>query len=77
MIAGKSTLRLLPDGVQVIASDGVFDDDKAEIRDPLVRGCAFASSAKAVVVMVTVGMPDFSMFRWSTTSHVVQLPQSA
>ena len=32
---------------------------------------------KGSVTMVTVGMPDFSRLDWSTTSHEVQLPQSA
>jgi len=32
---------------------------------------------KAVVVMVMVGIPNFSTLDWSTTSHEVQDPQSA
>jgi hypothetical protein len=36
-----------------------------------------AISAKAVVVIVIVGTPNFSRLSWSTTSHEVQAPQSA
>jgi hypothetical protein len=34
-------------------------------------------SSKAVVKIVTVGMPLFSVVSWSSTNHVVQCPQSA
>jgi hypothetical protein len=37
----------------------------------------FNVSAKWVVVIVTVGTPIFSRLSWSTTSHEVQIPQSA
>jgi hypothetical protein len=50
-------------------------------RDISSTPCSFKDalikSTKAVVTTVTVGIPFFSKFSWSTTSHEVQIPQSA
>jgi hypothetical protein len=56
---------------------GCSTTTKLIVVPELFNEASLARETKSVVAIVTVGIPAFSNFSWSTTSCAVQDPQSA
>jgi hypothetical protein len=77
MISGKAASAFFRIPSRLCPAIGCSTMTRAISGTPWSLTSFWIVSAKAEVAMVTVGIPFFSRFSWSTTSQEVQAPQSA